>query len=302
MVGAAATARNFGTSPLVVGLTVVAFGTSAPEMIVSAMAAWEGAAPLAVGNAIGSNIANTGLVVGLTATVVPLTVQSKILRRELPILFAAMLAAWALLADGSLGRLDGSVLLVGLVGYLGFLGREAARARGRRSADPLSAELAVEMPPAMPTPAALARLGFGLVVLLGGSRVLVWGAVQVARAVGVSELVIGLSVIAIGTSLPELAASIASALRDEHDIAMGNVLGSNLFNLLAVLALPGLLAPGPVPATVVSRDVPAMIVLASLVWAFAWGLRGRGRILRSEGVVLLVAYGAYLAAIFLMRE
>lgn len=302
VVGAAVTARNLGTSPLVVGLTVVAFGTSAPEMVVSAMASWQETAELSVGNAIGSNLANTGLVLGLTALVAPVTVQSTILRRELPLLFAAMWVAWGLLADGHLGRIDGVVLLLGLAAYLGFLARESIHARRRATPDPLATGLESGMPPAMSTRAAVGRLVLGLTILLVGSRALVWGAVEVARLQGVSELVIGLSVIAVGTSLPELAASLASAFRNEPDIAVGNVIGSNLFNLLAVLPVPGLVAPGPTPATVVSRDLPAMLAVTTLLWAFAWGFGGRGRILRTEGALLLAGYAAYVVAIFLMRS
>ncbi|HJK99327.1 MAG TPA: calcium/sodium antiporter [Polyangiaceae bacterium LLY-WYZ-14_1] len=297
--GAAVTAEKLGISRLVIGLTVVAFGTSAPEVIVSAMAALQGNGGLSIGNAIGSNVCNAGLVVGAAALVTPLKVQSKVLRREFPILFAAMLGAWALLGDGELGRLDGGLLLLGLAAYLGHLVRESLLA-ARREPDAIEAELAAD-PPDLSTPGALLSLSVGLVVLLAGSNALVWGASEAARVFGVSELVIGLSVIALGTSLPELAASVASALRDEPDLALGNVIGSNLFNLLAVLALPGLLSPGPVTPAVMSRDLPAMVGITVLVFVSAGLGRRRGTITRLAGLALVVAYLAYVGLLVVQR-
>jgi len=287
--GAAATARNLGVSPMVVGLTVVGFGTSAPEMLVSAIAAWQGNPGLGIGNALGSNIANIALIVGATAMVRPLRVRSETLRRELPVLIAVTLGALALMIDGVLGRLDGLMLLGGLALLL-YAVLALAR-RDRR--DPLAAEFEAEIPAGMGTGRALAWLAVGLAGLLAGSRLLVWGAVELALALGVSDLVVGLTIVAVGTSLPELAASMAGALKGEDDIAVGNVIGSNMFNLLAVLGLPGLIRPGPFAAEVLTRDFPVMIALTLALFAMAYGFRGDGRIRRAEGAVLLAAFVAY---------
>lgn len=289
--GAAALARNLGVSPLVVGLTIVGFGTSAPEMLVSGVAAWEGNAGLSVGNALGSNITNIALVLGLTALVAPLRVASQTLRRELPLLILVMLLVAALLWDGHLGRLDG-VLLVGgffvLMGWIVWLG---LRSRGN---DPLVAEFTEELPRGMRTGVALLWLVVGLLALLLGSRLAVQGAVAIAQALGVSDLVIGLTVVALGTSLPELAAALASALKNEHDIALGNVVGSNLFNLLAVLGLPGLIAPLAVAPEVMGRDYPLMLGLTLALVLMGRGLTRPGHINRPEGAILLAVYFGYL--------
>ncbi len=287
--GAAALARNLGVAPMVVGLTIVGFGTSAPEMLVSGIAAWQGNPGLGIGNALGSNVTNIALIIGATAVLRPLRVRSLTLRRELPVLMAVTLAALALMADGHLGRLDGALLMGGLALLL-YAVLLLAR-RDRR--DPLAAEFAAEMPAAMPTGRALLWLAAGLAGLLIGSRVLVWGAVALAQALGVSDLVIGLTVVAVGTSLPELAASVAGALKGEDDIAVGNVIGSNMFNLLAVLGLPGLIRPAPFEPAVLTRDFPVLIALTIALFAMAYGFRGEGRINRWEGLLLLAAFVAY---------
>lgn len=300
--GAAATARNLGVSPLIIGLTIVAFGTSAPEMLVSAMAAWAGNPGIAVGNALGSNITNIGLVLGITALLTPLAVRSETLRREFPILFAVTTLTLILLLDGELGRLDGVILLGGfglMVYWLVGLGlRERACDPAVQACDPMQEEFAEEIPADMSTGRALFWLGLGLVVLLLSSRLLVWGAVNVAQHYGVSDLIIGLTIVAIGTSLPELAASVAGALKGEHDIAIGNVLGSNMFNLLAVLGLAGLIHPLATPDGVMERDFPVMFGFTVLLFAFAYGFRGRGRINRLEGGLLLAGFIAYLSLLY----
>ncbi|HEX7047812.1 MAG TPA: calcium/sodium antiporter [Gammaproteobacteria bacterium] len=291
--GAAGTARALGVSPLIVGLTIVGFGTAAPEILVSAMAAFAGNPALGVGNAIGSNITNIALILGLTAIIAPLTVRRVSLRRELPLLLVIMLASAGLLADGVLGRIDGIVLLIGLIGFIAWLIRLARRSQS----DPMVTEFTTDMPAAIPLPRALTWLAVGLVVLLISSRMLVWGAVNLATALGVSDLVIGLTVVALGTSLPELAASVVAARRGEHDIAIGNVLGSNIFNLLAVMGLPGVIRPGPIPGAVLTRDFPIMIflLLAFFFLAFAAGSRagGAGRVSRLSGGLLLAGFAAY---------
>lgn len=291
--GAGATARNLGVSPLVIGLTIVGLGTSAPEMLISAIATLDGNGGLAVGNALGSNITNIALVLGITALVVPLVVRSETLRREYPVMFLIMLVSLMLVADGELGRLDGLILIIGMVlmlWWLVLLGK-------RKDHDPLEAEYASEIP-TMTTPCALLWLVIGLVLLLVSSRTLVWGAVNIAHFFGVSDLIIGLTIVAVGTSLPELAASLMGALRKEPDIAIGNVIGSNMFNLLVVLGIPGLLGPLQLEAEVLSRDYPYMIGLSIALFVMAYGLQGDGRINRLEGGLLLLAYIAYLVVLY----
>lgn len=296
IVGAAASARNFGVSPLIIGLTIVGFGTSAPEMLVSAVAAFQGNTALSIGNALGSNITNIALVLGITALLRPLAVDSGILRREFPMMLAAMLLGLLLMVDGWLGRLDGFILLGG-VGVMLFILLRVARTPG--PPDPLISEYEREIPPPMATPRALALLAAGLVLLLVSSRMLVWGAVQIALALGVSELVVGLTVVAVGTSLPELAASVVSALKGEAEIAIGNVIGSNMFNMLGVLGLPGAIHPGPFASEVLTRDYPIMIGLAVTMLVMAYGFRGRGRINRREAAILLLIFGAYQWILYL---
>jgi len=291
--GAAATARNLGVSPMIIGLTIVGIGTSAPEILVSAMAAWQGNPALGVGNALGSNITNIALVLGVTALITPLLVKSDTLRREYPLMFSIMLLALILLIDGEMSRLDGVILMVGL----GLMILWMVRLGLRREHDPMEDEYEQEIP-RISTPLALLWLAFGLVLLLGSSRALVWGAVNIAHAMGISDLIIGLTVVAVGTSLPELAASVISALRKEPDIAIGNVIGSNMFNLLAVLGLPGVIMPHALEPEVLSRDFPYMIGLSIALFAMAYGFKGDGRLNRWEGLLLLLAYFAYLGLLY----
>ncbi|WJW74853.1 calcium/sodium antiporter [Thiohalobacter sp. IOR34] len=297
VVGAAALARNLGVSPLIIGLTIVGLGTSAPEILVSAVAAWEGNPGLAIGNALGSNITNIALILGTTALVVPLQVGSATLRRELPVLLGVMLLGLLLILDQRLGRVDGLILLGGLGLMLLWMTRLGVNSR-RERADPLAEEFSEEIPTDVGMSAALFWLLVGLLVLLFSSRLLVWGAVNVAEALGVSDLIIGLTIVALGTSLPELAASVMSALKQEPDIAIGNVIGSNLFNLLAVFGLPGLIAPGPVALEVLQRDFPVMIGLTLGLFVMAYGFRGPGRINRPEGALLLLGYLGYQALLY----
>jgi cation:H+ antiporter len=291
--GAAALSRNLGVSPLLIGLTVVGFGTSAPELLVSAFAAAQGNPGLAIGNAVGSNIANIALILGVTALISPLIVGSRILRREMPLLLGVMAFSGLLLWDGHLGRLDGVLLLVALAGVLAWVIHDGLRGRSDTT-DPINAEFDAEIPKAVPTPRAVIWLVLGLALLLASARALVWGAVDVAEALGVSDLIIGLTVIAIGTSLPELAASVVAARHGEPDIAIGNVVGSNIFNLLGVLAFPGLIRPEAVPAEVLSRDYPVMAILTVLFLIMAFRLKRPGRIGRPGAILLLAAYVGYL--------
>ena len=297
VVGASAMAYNLKVSPLVIGLTIVGLGTSAPEMLVSALASWQGNSGLAVGNALGSNIINTGLILGFTAMVIPLNVHSSILKRELPVLLLVMAVALLLLMDGTLGRLDGILLLAGMVVMLIWMIR-----LGRTSptgADPMSAEFADEIPTTLSMGRAVFWLIVGGLVLLGSSRLLVWGAVSIAESMGVSDLVIGLTIVALGTSMPELAATVMSAIKGEHDIALGNVIGSNIFNLLVVLGLPGLINPAAIDTEVLTRDYPVMIGLTLALFVMAYGFRGRpGRINRIEGTLLVLAFCAYQTLLY----
>jgi len=289
--GAAAIAGNLGVSALIIGLTIVGLGTSAPEILVSTIAAWEGNPGLAIGNALGSNIANIGLILGLTALIAPIRIQSHMLKKELPVLFAITLIALALMWDGVLGRLDGVVLLAGLVLVIFWLVRQGLKSRR----DPLLSALDAEAPARIDMGPAVMWFLIGLTVLLVSSRMLVWGAVSIAHALGISDVVIGLTIVALGTSLPELAASIMSIVKGEHDLAIGNVIGSNMFNLLAVLGMPGIIRPGKFPAEVLSRDYPVMIGLTLLMSIMAYGLRGPGHINRYEGAILLIVYLGYMA-------
>jgi cation:H+ antiporter len=301
--GAAGFARNLGVSSLVIGMAIMGFGTSAPEMLVSAVAASGGNPGIGVGNALGSNIANIALVLGATALIMPLTVDSGILRREFPVLLVITLLAGGLMLDGELGTLDGSILLLGtvvLVSWMVWMGKQARpatpnqSATGAPAADPLESEFEQEIPTDMTTGSALLWLVIGLVVLVLSSRLLVWGAVNIAHDLGVSDLVIGLTIVAVGTSLPELAASVLSALKGEDDMAVGNVIGSNMFNLLAVLGLPGLIAPSVLDPAVLQRDFPVVIALTILLFLMVDGFRGRGRINRLEGGLLLVCFAGYM--------
>ena len=292
VMGAAAVAHNSGVSPLVIGLTIVGFGTSAPEMLVSSVAAYNGVANLSIGNAVGSNIANVALVLGLAAMVRPLQIHPKVMGRELPVMILVMLFAAGLMLDGELGRVDGILLLVGLLVMVTFVVRE-----GLRSDDePPDLE---ELPDEMKTGVAVFWIVAGLAVLLASSEMLVWGATAVAQLFGVSERVIGLTVVAFGTSLPELAATLVAAKRGEHDIAVGNVVGSNVYNTLGVLGLPGIIQPGRADALVMRLDVPVMIGVAALLWVLARVFRPYSHLGRVRGGLLVVVYFAYAVGVYL---
>ncbi|MFP4263887.1 MAG: calcium/sodium antiporter, partial [Halomonas sp.] len=289
--GAAATSSRLGLSPLLIGMLVIGFGTSAPELVVSALAAGQGNPGLALGNAYGSNIANIGLILGLVALVSPLAVHSAVVRRELPVLGAVTLLSALLMWGGVIDRLEGALLLVLLAAFMAV---SIWRARGEGD-DPLAAETeeSLEVRP-MSLRAGLAWTGIGLLLLVVSSRILVWGAVAIAQGVGVSDLIIGLTVVAVGTSLPELASSISALRRREHDLVLGNVVGSNLFNTLGVVGLAAVIAPIEVGSVVLARDWSLMALMTLLLALFAMGWRGReGRINRFEGAALLSMFVAY---------
>lgn len=296
--GAAATAQHLGMPPLLIGIVIVGFGTSAPEMVVSAMAALDGNPGLALGNALGSNIVNTGLVLGLTAMLTPLLVHSKIVRKELPLLLALGLMIGWFTWDHALQRWEALVLLGGFFGLIGWSVYSAWQGKD----DPLVTELTdAGNSYTLGKGPALFWLVAGFVLLLVSSRILVWGAVTIAQQLGVSDMVIGLTVVALGTSLPELAACVMAARKGEFDIAIGNVVGSNMFNLLAVIGIAGVIHPIPaIEPEFLTRDWITMmaLILAMLFMAFGW--KGRqGRINRLEGSALLlgfIAYNTYLVS------
>ena len=289
--GAAATASHAGMPSLLIGMVIVGFGTSAPEMVVSAMAALDGNPELALGNGIGSNIVNTGLILGITALVTPILVKSEIVRRELPLLFAIGLLAGFMLWDGALSRPESVVLVTGFFVLIGWTIYTGLRGRGDSLEAETEQELAEHM---MPLGKAIFWLVAGLLLLIVSSRLLVWGAVEIAVALGVSDLVIGLTIVALGTSLPELAASVIAARKGEHDIAIGNVVGSNMFNLLAVVGIAGVISPmSALTAEIMTRDWIVMMALTAALFVMAYGFRGQGRVTRLEGCVLLVGFAAY---------
>jgi len=295
IMGAAATARNLDVPPLVIGLTIVGFGTSAPEMMVAGFAAYDGSPDLAVGNALGSNITNITLVLGVASLVAPLDVHSRILKKELPILLLVTLMAMLLIYDTTLSRFDGIILLSLLAALMWWVTRQGIR---DNQSDALSAEYIEELPEDMPMAKAAFWLLVGLTLLTVSSKMLAWGAVNIATELGVYELIIGLTIIAIGTSLPELAASITSALKNEHDLAIGNAVGSNLFNTLGVLAIPGIIHPSVLDEYVLKRDMPVVLGLTIVLFIMAYGFRGPGRINRLEGSILLGCFIAYQCLLF----
>jgi len=292
--GAASVAKNMRVPPMVIGLTIVSIGTSLPEMIVAAMAAFDGNRDLGIGNALGSNIANVGLVLGITALIIPLSVKSMTLRREMPVLFLVTLLAFVLMADGDLTYQDGLILIGGLLMLLAWMTHIGLKDRH----DPLIEEFTEAIPANMTMSVSMMWFVVGLLVLLARSRMVVWGAVEIAHYLGVSDLIIGLTIVAIGTSLPELVASIASALKNEADLAIGNIIGSNMFNILAVLAMPALIAPGIYASEALVRDLPIMLGFTVALFVVSFGLKG-GRVSRFEGGLLLAAFVAYLYLLFL---
>ncbi len=299
--GSARLATAAGISPLVVGLTVVAFGTSAPELAVSLMSAFQGKADIALGNVVGSNIFNVLVILGLSALIIPLVVHRQLVRFDIPVMIFLSLLMWVLALDGRVGRIDGIVLASLAFGYTGYLIR---RSRREEAGVRLEYEKEYGSPEhGKPTAAEVMKM-IGLVVigtagLVAGSKWLVDGAVFIAREFGVSELIIGLTIISLGTSLPEVATSVVAALKGERDIAVGNIVGSNTFNIVSVLGIAAAVSPAgiSVPAEALRFDIPFMVVIAVACWPmFADG----HRVSRANGAVLLGAYAAYLAYLFFL--
>jgi cation:H+ antiporter len=290
--GAAAAARNLGVAPLMIGLTIVAFATSAPEILVSIVAALRGEPDLAVGNAIGSNIANVGLVLGTVALLKPIELKSATLRREMPALLAVSLLTIALFLDSYLSQVDGFVLLTGLIIVMIWLARLGFRSS---ASDPMRAEYEAEIPRHVKMKAAIFWLLVGIGTLLGGAHLMVDGAVDIAKTLGVSEVVIGVTLVALATSLPELAVSLVSALKGEYGLAIGNIVGSNTFNLLAVIGVAGAIQPAALPPSVLSLHIFVMVAFTLVLFSLTYEYDGKGKITRFEGFCLLAAYVAYQA-------
>ena len=294
--GAAALAKNFGVPTLIVGLTVVAMGSSAPEMMVSASAALANKTDTAVGNAVGSNITNILLVLGITALLRPLSVSSSTLKREIPLVLLVSIATWYIFSDNYFSFFEGAALLFGFVVFIGGLIFVSLRAKNQD--DPFVSEACDEVPDNVPTKKAVFWLVVGMILLPVSSHFLVGSAVDIAKYFGLSDLVIGLTIIAIGTSLPELAASIAGVLKNEDDLALGNIVGSNIFNILAVLPLAGLINPSVIDTSVANRDVIIMIGATLALIAMSLNFRGQRRINRIEGGLLIFAFMIYQGYIF----
>ncbi|MFN3865591.1 MAG: calcium/sodium antiporter [Demequina sp.] len=294
VMGAATVAKYLGMAPLLIGMIVIGFGTSAPEIVVSAFAAAQGSPEIALGNALGSNIANIGLILGVTAILLPVIVKRGILRKEMPLLIVVTLVAWLLMSDGELSRGDAGALVLLLVVLLTWSVLQARQ----ETDDEYGLEVDRETDArGLSKKAAWIWLGIGLVLLVLSSRLLVWGATEIAQELGWSDLVIGLTVVAIGTSAPELASSLAAVRKGENDLALGNIIGSNLFNTLGVLGVAGLIAPAAVGSDLLYRDMSMVMLMTVLLLAFGFRLHRNGRINRFEGaafVALWLAYTAYL--------
>lgn len=295
--GAAALAKNMGIPTLIIGLTVVAMGSSAPEMMVSASAALAGKTDTAVGNAVGSNITNILLVLGITALLRPLSVSSTTLKREMPLVLLVSIASWYIFSDNFFSFTEGVALLVGFIVFLVGLVIISLRDKNQ-AADPFVSEACEDVPDNVSTGSAVFWLIIGMILLPVSSHYLVESAVDIAKFFGLSDLVIGLTIIAIGTSLPELAACVAGVLKNEDDLALGNIVGSNLFNILAVLPLAGIINPSVVDPSAANRDAIIMIGATLALIAMSLNFRGSRRINRIEGGLLLIAFVVYQGYIF----
>jgi cation:H+ antiporter len=290
--GAARLARLWGIPPLLIGMVVIGFGTSAPELTVSALSALQGNPGLALGNAYGSNITNIALILGTVALVSPIVVQSQVIKKELPILMVVTLLVFGQIYDGELSRMDAIVDLLVFALVIGWMVRAAIKKKA--NTDVLAEEMTKELAEStVSRDQALVWLLSGLVFLVISSQLLVSGAVAIAHELGVSDLVIGLTVVAIGTSLPELASSLIAARKGEDDLALGNIIGSNLFNTLAVVGLAGVIQPMSIPVEVIHRDWPIMALLTASLLLMGYNRNRLGQINRLEGGLLAGVYVGY---------
>ena len=288
--GAAVTAKHLGLPPLLIGMLVIGFGSSMPEMVISFLAASDGNPGLALGNALGSNISNIALILGVTAVISPITVGSTVIHRELPMLVAVTaLTALLIYFDGALSRFDGMILIGIFLVIVGWSIYEGIT----KPKDALAQVVAQEFQKPFPPRRAIVYVVAGLVIMVVSSRILVWGGIEIAHQLGISDLIIGLTIVAIGTSLPELASSIAAVRKNEHELALGNVLGSNMFNISIVVGIAAGVAPSVVDPDVLVRDLPVLAVMTAALFVMCYGFRGPGRINRYEGGVLLTGYIAY---------
>lgn len=295
--GSVVAADHFNIPPLLIGMVIIGFGTSLPEMFVSAISSYQGNQGIALGNAYGSNISNIGLILGLTALISPVIVKSQILRKELPVLALSTGLTIFLLWDGFLSRSDSVVLLAF---FFCLVVWSIIESRSNET-DNLGTEICQQLTTKTITiQKAVYKIVFGLVILIAASRLLVWGAVEIAKNFGISDLIIGLTIVAVGTSLPELAASVIATRKGENDIALGNILGSNLFNTLSVVGIAGIIRPDNVVPEILSRDVFVMSLLTVSLFILGIGFRGRqGSINRYEGALLLLAYLGYNVWLFI---
>ncbi|MDQ8205238.1 calcium/sodium antiporter [Pelagicoccus sp. SDUM812003] len=293
--GASGIASHLGMPPLLIGILIVGFGTSAPELIVSGISAWQGNPGLALGNAFGSNIANIALILGITVLVCPIKVQSGILKKELPVLTGATILAIGLLLDLKIERWDGLVMLAVFTVVMGWSAWQGVKGE----ADPMALEFTQELDSKKQSIGnSILWLVIGLALLIGSSRAMVWGAVEIAQTLGVNDLVIGLTIVAIGTSLPELASSIAAAKKGEHDIVLGNIIGSNMFNTLAVVGIAALIRPFATVPEIMTRDLPVVAGLTLSLFILCYRPGGPGQINRKEGSLLLLVFAAYNGWLF----
>ena len=299
--GAACTAKHFNIPPLLIGIVIIGFGTSAPELVVSALASLDGNPGIALGNAFGSNITNIALILGITALVAPIAVDSQVLRHTLPLLALVSFIAAFLLLDNMLSRVDAIILLLVFTALMGWTIYQGIRDQRNVIPDTLAQEVELDLANPMPLRFAVTWLVIGLILLIASSRLLVWGAVAVAQSLGVSDLIIGLTIIAVGTSLPELASSVIAARKGEHDMVVGNILGSNIFNTLAVVGIAGMIHPLAVAQEVLTRDVAVMLALTLSLFVIGYGSRGKhGLITRGKGLFLLSCYVLY--TLWLLRS
>lgn len=300
VLGASSLARNLGVSPMIIGLTIVAMGSSAPEMMVAAAASLQGSPDTAIGNAIGSNITNIALVLGFTVLIKPLAVSSSTIKQELPLILILTMMAYWILSDDFFSFSEGIALMISFFGFIAILLFKAIKQRKEnKTDDPMLIEAELELPEATSTVKSIFWLIAGIALLVSSSHFLVDSAIFIAKAYGISDLVIGLTIIAIGTSLPELAASIASILKKEDDLAMGNIVGSNIFNILAVLPIAGIMAPGAINPEASLRDAPVMLAITGLLFILCFSRKsGFFRLTRAKGALLLLCFIAYQILLF----
>lgn len=296
--GAASVAKHMSISPLIIGVVVLGFGTSAPEIVVAILASLDNSPGLAIGNVIGSNIANIALVLGATAIISPIIVKSSLLKREFPIVLGITILGLVLMLDNELGTIDGIILLSLLIIVMVWMIRANKQAEGTN--DPIVAETQQELDshPEISYKKSILLLIVGLVILVLSAKLMVWGAVDIAKFFGVSDMIIGLTIVAIGTSLPELAAAITAAKKGEADLMIGNLLGSNLFNLLAVLAMPALLAPSLIGKDTLIIDYPIMLILTLAMLIVALPIKGKSVIGRKIGILFILSFVAYLVSLY----